>query len=226
MQNRETIVMGLMTIISYFLLIALFKDSSIVLSLGGMPLIDCMDKIITDGNSAKLMSNLVIDFAQMIITVFVIEFTMTVIPNIPGRGVWRIFTVVGAYMLVYIFSLWLVRAIIFTDKMNQIIRFFIALITAIISGLGAVNLFGGRFSRNTINNALSSSVLNNTFMGWFGDAFIVSAIILFIIVAVGLTVGIAYFIVLLKYAMPFIGCCVIMLIGFYIMIFPRSISGR
>ena len=195
MQNRDINVIGILVIITYFLIVAWFKNTELVQNLGGMPLVDCVVSLIENGNNTEVMSTLVTDFAQVILTIFVVVFTMNVIPNIPGRGLWRIITVLGAYVIIYLLALSLVRTIIFSGRINEILRVFIAIFTSVVAGLFALVSvpLRGVIAASSINTYLRDYLLDSRIVHWLADSFFVATVILFLTVAIQMTVGINNF---------------------------------
>ena len=88
--NRDNIVIGLMVIFTYFLIYAFLGSSEILLSMGGLPLINCTTELIRNGFSGEAIATLTKDFGQTIIVIFVVVFVRNLVPSNTGRGFGRV----------------------------------------------------------------------------------------------------------------------------------------
>ena len=123
--RRDGIIIGLLVIMTYFLIYAFLGQSSILTSLGGLPLIDCTTDLIRNGFSGATISTLTQDFAQTIIVIYIVVFVENLIPANNRRGLRGFAIMILGYMVVYLIAMWVVRHVIFTILMIEIIRMFI-----------------------------------------------------------------------------------------------------
>ena len=136
--GRDNIVIGLMVIFTYFLIYAFLGSSQILLSMGGLPLINCTADLIQKGFSGGTIATLTKDFGQTIIVIFVVVFVQNLVPVNTGRGFRGIIITIVGYVVLYLISMWFVRNIVFSDKTAEILQMFIAIFSVVMGGLGAV----------------------------------------------------------------------------------------
>lgn len=217
---RDNIVIGLMIILTYFLIYTFLGTSSILVSLGGLPLINCVSSLIENGFSGAVFATLTKDFAQTIIVVFIVVFVQNLLPQGNGRGASAAVGIIIGYMVLYLVSLWVVRYIVFSSAMNDIIQMFISIFSVVISGLGA--LVSSPFRRLMVQHQ-AREYLTNYFMDsriahWLADSFFIATVILFLAVAIEMTVGLSFFFSALFVSFPSIVTIIIMLVLLYAMI--------
>ncbi len=217
-RGRDNIVIGLMIIFTYFLIYAFLGNSEIVSSLGGLPLIDCTTSLIRQGFSGATFAALTIDFAQTIIVIFVVVFIQNIIPRGNTGGFKGIILRILGYIVLYLISMWFVRFIVFSTRMNEILRMFIAIFSVVFAGLGAA------FStplRNIVMRVFSSEFLRNyleqsRIIHWLADSFFIATAILFLSVAIEMTVGLPYFFTVVVAGLPAVIVLVVTIVLMYI----------
>lgn len=217
-RGRDNIVIGLMVIFSYFFIYAFLGNTAIVSSLGGLPLIDCTTSLIRQGFSGETFATLTKDFAQTIIVVFVVVFVQNIIPRGNSNGFRGIIIRIIGYIVLYLISMWFVRYIVFSSRMNDILQMFIAIFSVVFAGLGAA------FStplRNIVMRYLSSDFLRNylaetRIVRWLADSFFISTVILFLAVAIEMTVGLPYFFSAVVAGLPAVIVLVVTIVLMYI----------
>ena len=106
--GRDNIVIGLMVIFTYFLIYAFLGSSQILLSMGGLPLINCTADLIQNGFSGGTIATLTKDFGQTIIVIFVVVFVQNLVPANTGRGFRRIIITIVGYVALYLVSMWFI----------------------------------------------------------------------------------------------------------------------
>ena len=218
--RKDNIVIGLMIILTYFLIYTFLRNSDILTSLGGLPLIECTTSLIHDGFSGAVIAALTKDFAQTIIVVFVVIFVQNLLPESGSRRPAAIVMTMVGYIVLYLVAMWFVRYVVFTDRMNEIIQMFIAIFSVVFAGLGAV--FNSPLRRivtqNMASEYLRNYLLDSRIVHWLADSFFVSAVILFLAVAIEMIVGLTYFFTVLMVGFPAIITIIIMIALLYFMI--------
>ena len=218
--RRDGIIIGLLVIMTYFLIYAFLGQSSILTSLGGLPLIDCTTDLIRNGFSGATIYTLTQDFAQTIIVIYIVVFVENLIPANNRRGLRGFAIMILGYMVVYLIAMWVVRHVIFTNLMNEIIRMFISIFSVVIGGLGA--LFSTPLRRviteRMTRNFLTEYLTNSRVVRWLADAFFITTVILFLAIAIEMSVGLPYFFGVLVAGFPTIIALIIMLALLYYMI--------
>ena len=203
-RGRDNIVIGLMIIFTYFLIYTLFNNSNILNSLGGLPMIDCTTSLIRDGFSGGTLNTLTQDFAQTIIVIYIVVFVQNIMPIGGGRSFrGAIGTVIG-YIVLYLVGMWVVRYIIFTNAMNEIIRTFVSIFSVVIAGVGAVFNSPLRriISQRAMNSYVRDYLMDSRPVHWLADSFFISAVILFIAVAIEMTIGLQAFFAMFLAGIP------------------------
>ncbi|WP_026657813.1 hypothetical protein [Butyrivibrio sp. AC2005] len=219
-RNRDGIIIGMLVILTYFLIYAFLGNSSIVTSLGGLPLIDCTTDIIRNGFSSGAVAQLTQDFAQTIIVIYIVVFVENLIPGNGNRGLRGFALMLLGYIFLYLFAMWVVRHIIFTSLMNDIIRMFVSIFFVVTGGLGALvasplrRIFTERMARSYLNDYL----MNSRIVRWLADAFFIATFILFLAAAIEMAVGLPYFFTAVVAGFPAIITIIIMLALLYYMI--------
>lgn len=219
-RGRDNIVIGLMVIFTYFLIYTLFKNSSILQSLGGLPMIECTTSLIREGFSLSTLNILTQDFAQTIIVIYIVVFVQNIMPIGGGRSARGIIGMIIGYIVLYLIGMWIVRYIVFTNVMNEIIRTFVSIFSVVIAGVGAI--FASPL-RRLINRRAMNEYVRNYFMDsrpvhWLADSFFISAVILFIAVALEITVGLPTFFTMFLAGIPALITLVCMIVGLYFII--------
>lgn len=218
--GRDNIIIGLMVIFTYFMIYAFLGSSELLLSMGGLPLINCTTDLINNGFSAYTISTLTKDFGQTVLVIFIVVFVQNLMPSGTGRSVRRVITVLFSYLVLYLISMWIVRNIIFSDKTGEILKMFIAIAAVVLGGLGAVFSSPLRriITRNNAQQVLRDNFLNSRPVQWLSNAFYITMVILFLAIAIEMTVGLAYFFTVVVAGFPAIIMMIIMLIGIYVLI--------
>lgn len=218
--KKDNIVIGLMIILTYFLIYTFLRNSDILASLGGLPLVECITSLIQDGFSGDVITALTKDFAQTIIVVFVVIFVQNLLPTSSARSSGAIVITMVGYIVLYLVAMWFVRYVVFTDLMNEIIQMFIAIFSVVFAGLGAV--FNSPLRRiitqNMASEYLRNYLLDSRIVHWLADSFFVSTVILFLAVAIEMTVGLTYFFTVLLTGFPAIITIIIMIVLLYFII--------
>lgn len=219
-RGRDNIVIGLMIIFTYFLIYTLFNNSNMLISLGGLPMIDCTTSLIRDGFSGGTINALTQDFAQTIIVIYIVVFVQNIMP-IGGRRSFRgaIGTVVG-YVALYLIGMWVVRYLLFTNAMNEIIRTFISIFSVIIAGVGAIFNSPLRriIRRRAMNDYVRDYLMDSRPVHWLADAFFITTAILFIAVAIEITIGLPVFFSVFLTGIPALIILICMIAALYFMI--------
>lgn len=220
--RRDNIVIGLMIILTYYLIYAFMGQTEMLRELGGLPLIDCTTSLIRDGISLSVIRTLTVDFAQTIIVVFVVVFVQNLIPSNGSRRLGAIITIVLGYMILYLFSMWVVRDVIFTERTNAIIRTFLAIFTLVCAGMGAAfaSPLGGIITSHFTSEYLTNYMMNSRIVHWLADSFFISAAILFVAVALEMTVGLPYLLSGLVGIIPSVITLAVMVFLIYYMFRP------
>ena len=218
--NRDNIVIGLMVIFTYFLIYAFLGTSEILLSMGGLPLINCTTEFIRNGFSGEAIVALTKDFGQTIIVIFIVVFVRNLVPNNTGRGFGRVILTILGYVVLYLVSMWFVRNIVFSDKTGDILQMFIAVFSVVMGGLGAV--FASPLRRiitgSMAQQVLRDNLLNSRPVQWLANAFYITTIILFLAVIIEMTIGLPYFFTVVVAGTPAIITMILMLVGVYFLI--------
>ncbi len=219
-RNRDGIIIGMLVILTYFLIYAFLGNSSLLMSLGGLPLIDCTTDIIRNGFSAGAVAQLTEDFAQTIIVIYVVVFVENLIPGGDRRGLRGFAIMMLGYIFFYLLAMWLVRHIIFTSMMSDIVRMFVSIFFVVTGGLGALvasplrRIISERMARNYLNDYL----MNSRMVRWLADAFFIATVILFLAVAIEMTVGLPYFFTAFVAGVPALITLIIMVAIIYYLI--------
>lgn len=218
--GRDNIVIGLMVIFTYFMIYAFLGSSEILLSMGGLPLVNCTTDIIRNGFSASTISALTEDFGQTIIVIFIVVFVQNLMPSNTGRGVRRVAITILSYMVLYLTAMWIVRNIVFSDRTGEILQMFIAIFSVVMGGLGAVFASPLRrvITRSIAQQVLRDNLLNSRPVQWLANAFYITTIILFLAIAIEMTIGLPYFFTVVVAGFPAIITMILMLLGLYILI--------
>lgn len=222
--GRDNIVIGLMTIFTYFLIYAFLGSSQILLSMGGLPLINCTTELIRNGFSGNTIADLTKDFGQTIIVIFVVVFVQNLMPANNERGFRRVILTIVGYVVLYLMAIWLVRNIVFSDKTGEILQMFIAIFTVVMGGLGAVYESPLRrvITRSMAQQVLRENLLNSRPIQWLANAFFITTMILFLAVVIEMTMGLPYFFTVLVAGFPAIITMILMLVGMYFLIIGGS----
>lgn len=124
------------------------------------------------------------------------------------------------YIVLYLIALWLVRYFVFSNMMNHIIQMFLAIFSVVISGLGA--LISSPLRRLIVQHQareyLSYYFMDSEIVHWLADSFFISTVILFLAIAIEMTVGLSFFFSALFVSMPSIITIVVMIALLYVMI--------
>lgn len=218
--RKDNIVIGLMLILTYFLIYSFWGKSNMLRALGGLPLIDCTISLIGEGFSASVMSTLMKEFAQTIIIIFIVVFVQNLLPERTSRRAGTIVITLVGYIVLYLVSMWFVRYVIFTDRMNDIIQMFISIFAVVFSGLGAVfssplrRIISEHLTRNYLRNYLMESRV----MHWLADSFFISTVILFLAIAIEMSVGLPYFFTVVSAGFPTLITIIVMIGLLYYMV--------
>jgi len=209
-----------MIILTYFFSYSFLGNTQIIQSMGGLPLINCVTGLITDGFSPAVMAALTKDFAQTIIVVYIVVFVQNLLPENNSRGIGAVIGIIVGYIILYLIGIWIVRYIIFTDRMSEIIQMFIAVFSVVFAGLGAVLSSPIRriITQRMASNYLRDYLLNSRIIHWLADSFFITTVILFLAVAIEMTVGLPYFFTAVVVGAPSIITMIIMVALLYFMI--------
>ena len=219
-KGRDNIVIGLMVIFTYFMIYAFLGSSEILLSMGGLPLINCTTDLIRNGFSGDTVSALTKDFGQTIIVIFGVVFVQNLLPRSNSRGIRSVaFTILG-YLVLYLISMWIVRNIVFSDITGDVLQMFIAVFSVVIGGLGAVfaSPVGRMLTGDNARHILVDNLLNSRLVQWLANSFYITTVILFIAVAIEMTVGLTYFFTALIAGLPAIIITIVIIIIIYFLI--------
>lgn len=218
--RRDGIVVGLLVILTYFLIYAFLGNSSILASLGGLPLINCTTGLIRNGFSGAVLSMLTQDFAQTVIVIYIVIFVQNIIPIGRERSIRGVITTILGNVALYLIGMWIVRYVLFTNVMNEIVRTFVSIIAVVISGVGAVFASPLRriIAQRAMNNYLRDYLMNSRVVHWFADAFFITAVILFLAVAIEMTIGLPVFFASFVAGFPTIITLLIMIVLMYYII--------
>ena len=218
--GRDNIVIGLMIILTYFLVYFFFGNSGMLHSMGGLPLIECVTSLIRNGFSPDVMAALTKDFAQTIIVVYIVVFVQNLLPGNNSRRPGAVFGAIIGYIVLYLIGIWAVRNIIFTERMSEIIQMFIAISSVVFAGAGAIltSPFRGMITQRMAGEYLRNYFLNSRIVHWLADSFFISAAILFAAVAIEMSVGLPFFFTVAMAGAPSIISIIVMLILLYNMI--------
>lgn len=222
--GRDNIIIGLMVIFTYFSIYAFLGSSEILLSMGGLPLINCTTELIRNGFSGGTIAALTKDFGQTIIVVFVVVFVQNLVPANTERGFRRIILTILGYIGLYLISMWIVRNIVFSDKTGEILQMFIAIFSVVMGGLGAVFSSPLRriISRSMTQQVLRDNLFNSRPVQWLANSFFITTAILFLAVVIEMTMGLSYFFTVVVAGAPAIITMVLMLVGMYLLIMGGS----
>lgn len=218
--GRDNIAIGLMVIFTYFLIYAFLGSSEIFLSMGGLPLINCTTELIRNGFTMATIATLTKDFGQTIIVIFIVVFVQNLMPGNIGRSVRRVPMTILGYIVLYLISMRVVRNIVFSDKTGEILQMFIAIFSVVMGGLGAVFASPLRriITRSMVQQVLRENLFNSRPVQWLANAFYITTVILFLAVAIEMTMGLTYFFTVVVTGFPAIITMILMLIGIYILI--------
>ena len=218
--GRDNIAIGLMVIFTYFLIYAFWGSSQILLSMGGLPLINCTADLIENGFSGQTIATLTKDFGQTIIVIFAVVFAQNFVPANTGRGFRRIIITLIGYIVLYLVSIWFVRNVVFSDKTGEILQMFIAIFSVVLGGLGAVFATPLRriITRSMAQQVLRENLLNSRPVQWLAGSFFITTVILFLAVVIEMTVGLTYFFTVIVVGFPAILTMILMLVGVYFLI--------
>lgn len=219
--RRDGIIIGLLAILTYFLIYAFLGQSSTLQSLGGLPMIDCTTELIRNGVSGAAISQLTRDFAQTIIVIYIVVFVENLIPVNNRRGIRAFVGVLVGYIVLYLVGMWIVRHIIFTSLMNEILRMSISIFVVVLGGLGAMLMASPLrwvISERMARNFLTEYLTNSRVVRWLGDAFFITSVILFLAIAIEIAVGLPYFFSVVVVGVPTIITIIVMLALIYYII--------
>ncbi len=218
--GRDNIVIGLMVIFTYFFIYVFLGSSQILLSMGGLPLINCTADLIGNGFSGETIATLTKDFGQTIIVIFVVVLVQNLVAANTGRGFRRIIMTILGYVVLYLISMWFVRNIVFSDKTGEILQIFIAIFSVVMGGIGAVFASPLRriITRSMAQQVLRENLLNSRPIQWLASAFFITTVILFLAVVIEMTVGLTYFFTVIIAGFPAILNMILMLVGVYFLI--------
>lgn len=218
--GRDNLVIGMMIVITYFLVYAILGQSPILHDMGGLPMIDCTSALIRNGFSGHVMVELTSDFAQTIIVVFVVVFIQNLLPRRERPTPYNRLLYIIGYIALYVISLYVVRRIVYTETMNDIIRVFVSIFSVVVAMLGAVISTPIRRLLASVNvrNYLINYLLGSRVIHWLADSFFISSVILFLCVAIEISVGLPYFFTTMIAGTPTIITMVTMLFFIYLLI--------
>ncbi len=218
--GRDNIIIGLMVIFTYFLIYAVLGSSEILLSMGGLPLINCTMDLIRNGVAVATIATLTKDFGQTIIVIFIVVFVRNLMPGNMGRSVRRVLMTILGYVFLYLVSMWVVRNIVFSDKTGEILQMFIAIFSVVMGGLGAVFASPLRrvITRSMAQQVLRENLLNSRPVQWLANAFYITTVILFLAIVIEMTIGLSYFFTVVVGGFPAIITMILMLGGIYVLI--------
>lgn len=218
--GRDNIVIGLMVIFTYFLIYAFLGSSQILLSMGGLPLINCTTDLIRNGFAAATIVTLTKDFGQTIIVIFIVVFVQNLMHGNARRSVRQVLMTILDYIVLYLISMWVVRNVVFSDKTGEILQMFIAIFSVVMGGLGAVftSPLKRVITRSMAQQVLRENLLNSRPIQWLANAFYITTVILFLSVAIEMTMGLPYFFTVVVGGSPAIITLILMSWGIYILI--------
>lgn len=218
--TRDNIIIGLMIILTYFLIYTFLGTSSILASMGGLPLINCVSSLIENGFSGAVFAVLTKDFAQTIIVVYIVVFVQNLLPQGNHRGASAVVGIIVGYMVLYLVSLWVVRYVIFTNAMSGIIQMFVSIFSVVVSGLGALVTSPLRrlIVQHQAREYLTNYFMDSRITHWLADSFFIATVILFLAVAIEMTVGLSFFFSALFIGFPSIVTIIVMFVLLYAMI--------
>lgn len=218
--KKDNIIIGLMIIFTYFLVYTYLGNSRILQSIGGLPLIQSVPKLTEKGFSSEHMSELTKDFAQLIIVVYVVLFIRNILPWKSSLSIGTAVSAIIQYTVLFITGIWVTRSLIFSERMNEILKMFVAVFSVVCAGIGTVFMSPIRrvITQNMATEYLKKYVLNSRMVQWLADSFVISAAILFLIIAIEMTVGISSFLAVILTGVPSIISLVVTLLLLYIMI--------
>ena len=218
-RGRDNIVIGLMIIFTYFLIYTLFRNSSVLTSLGGLPMIECTTSLIRDGLAGATLNRLTQDFAQTIIVIYIVVFVQNIMPTGGGRSIRGAMGTLVGYVALYLIGMWVVRYLLFTNAMNQIVRTFVSIFSVVAGGVGAIFSTPLRrlISRRAMNNYVRDYFMDSRPVRWLADSFFISSAILFIAVAIEITIGLPTFFAMFLAGIPAIITLICMVAALYFM---------
>lgn len=218
--GRDNIIIGLMVIFTYFFIYAFLGSSEILVSMGGLPLIDCTTDLIRNGFSSGTIATLTKDFGQTIICIFIVVFVQNLMPGNTGRNARRILMTILGYIVLYLISMWVVRNILFSDKTGEVLKMFIAIFSVVMGGLGAVFASPLRrvITRSMAQQALRENLFNSRPVQWLANSFFITTAILFLAIVIEMTIGLPYFFTAVVGSLPAIITMILMLGGMYALI--------
>lgn len=218
-RSRDNIIIGLMVILTYFLIYTFMNGSNTLESLGGLPLINCTTDLIQNGFSMSTIATITRDFGQMILIIYIVVFVQNLLPVNNRRPGAIVGTIIG-YAVLYLIAMWVVRYIIFSSKMNDIIKMFISIVSVIAGGFGA--LFSTPL-RRIIAEYIASQVLqdfifHSRVVQWLANSFFITCVILFLAISIEMTVGLPYFFAVVLAGFPAIITLLLMIACLYFII--------
>lgn len=218
-RSRDNIIIGLMVILTYFLIYTFMNGSSTLESLGGLPLINCTTDLIQNGFSGSTIATITKDFGQTILIIYIVVFVQNLLPVNDRRPGAIVGTIIG-YIVLYLIAMWIVRYIIFSSKMNDIIKMFISIVSVIAGGLGA--LFSTPLRRiiaeHIASQVLREFVFHSRVVRWLANSFFITCVILFLAISIEMTVGLPYFFAVILAGFPAIIMLGLMMACLYLII--------
>lgn len=219
-RSRDNIIIGLMVILTYFLIYTFMNGSGTLESLGGLPLINCTTELIQNGFSGSAIATLTKDFGQTIVIIFIVVFVQNLLPINNNRRSGAIVGTIIGYIVLYLIAMWVVRYIIFSSKMNEIIKMFISIMSIIVGGFGAFfsTPLRGRIAEHIASQVLRDFVFHSRVVQWLANSFFITCMILFLAISVEMTIGLPHFFAVVLAGFPAIITLVLMMAGLFLII--------
>lgn len=218
-RSRDNIIIGLMVILTYFLIYTFMNGSNTLESLGGLPLINCTTDLIQNGFSMSTIATITRDFGQTILIIYIVVFVQNLLPVNNRRPGAIVGTIIG-YVVLYLIAMWVVRYIIFSSKMNDIIKMFISIVSVIAGGFGA--LFSTPLRRiiaeHIASKVLQDFIFHSRVVQWLANSFFITCVILFLAISIEMTVGLPYFFAVVLAGFPAIITLLLMIACLYFII--------
>lgn len=218
-RSRDNIIIGLMVILAYFLIYTFMNGSNTLESLGGLPLINCTTDLIQNGFSMSTIATITRDFGQTILIIYIVVFVQNLLPVNNRRPGAIVGTIIG-YVVLYLIAMWVVRYIIFSTKMNDIIKMFISIVSVIAGGFGA--LFSTPLRRiiaeHIASQVLQDFIFHSRVVQWLANSFFITCVILFLAISIEMTVGLPYFFAVVLAGFPAIITLLLMIACLYFII--------
>lgn len=219
-RSRDNIIIGLMVILTYFLIYTFMNGSSTLESLGGLPLINCTTDLIQNGFFGSTIATITKDFGQTILIIYIVVFVQNLLPVNNNRRPGAIVGTIIGYIVLYLIAMWIVRYIIFSSKMNDIIKMFISIVSVIAGGFGA--LFSTPLRRiiaeHMASQVLRDFVFHSRVVQWLANSFFITCVILFLAISIEMTVGLPYFFAVVLAGFPAIITLVLTIACLYFII--------